>query len=74
MALLDVTDTGSGIAPEDLDRIFEPLFTTKARGLGLGLSVARSLVAANGGEISVTSERGRGSTFTVRLPIAGAAA
>ncbi|HKV50494.1 MAG TPA: ATP-binding protein [Gemmatimonadaceae bacterium] len=74
MALLDVADTGSGVAPEDLDRIFEPLFTTKARGLGLGLSVARSLVAANGGEISVTSERGHGSTFTVRLPIAGAAA
>ena len=74
MALLDVADTGSGIAPEDLDRIFEPLFTTKARGLGLGLSVARSLVTANGGEISVTSEPGRGSTFTVRLPIAGAPA
>ncbi len=73
-ALLDVADTGSGIAPGDLDRIFEPLFTTKARGLGLGLSVARSLVAANGGQLSVISERGRGSTFTVRLPMAGSAA
>lgn len=74
MALLDVADTGSGIAPDDLDRIFEPLFTTKARGLGLGLSVARSLVAVNGGELTVTSDRGRGSTFTVRLPLAGATA
>lgn len=74
MALLEVEDTGSGIAPDDLPRIFEPLFTTKARGLGLGLSVARSLVTANGGELSVTSEKGRGSTFTVRLPVAGAAA
>ncbi|HKT08244.1 MAG TPA: ATP-binding protein [Gemmatimonadaceae bacterium] len=74
MAVLSVEDTGSGIAPENLDHIFEPLFTTKARGLGLGLSVARSLVTANGGEISVESERGRGSTFTVRLPTAGARA
>lgn len=74
MAVLDVKDTGGGIAPENLEHIFEPLFTTKARGLGLGLSVARSLVTANGGEISVDSEAGTGSTFTVRLPIAGAPA
>ncbi|HEX6808148.1 MAG TPA: ATP-binding protein [Gemmatimonadaceae bacterium] len=74
MAVLDVQDTGSGIAPENLDHIFEPLFTTKARGLGLGLSVARSLVTANGGEISAESEQGQGSTFTVRVPIAGAPA
>lgn len=74
MAVLEVQDTGSGIAPENLEHIFEPLFTTKARGLGLGLSVARSLVTANGGEISVESERGHGSTFTVRVPIAGAPA
>lgn len=71
MAVLDVEDTGSGVAPENLALIFEPLFTTKARGLGLGLSVARSLVVANGGELSVTSEKGRGSTFTVRLPVVG---
>ncbi len=74
MAVLDVQDTGGGIAPENLDHIFEPLFTTKARGLGLGLSVARSLVTANGGEISVESEPGRGSTLTVRVPMAGAPA
>ncbi|MFQ5812270.1 MAG: ATP-binding protein, partial [Anaerolineae bacterium] len=45
-----------------------PLFTTKARGIGLGLAVSRSLVKANGGSIEVASEEGEGSTFTVRLP------
>src|SRR6185437_14623640 len=72
MATLEVEDTGSGIGPENLPHIFEPLFTTKARGLGLGLSVARSLVVVNGGELAVESEKGRGSTFTVRVPIVGA--
>ena len=72
MATLEVQDTGSGIEPENLPHIFEPLFTTKARGLGLGLSVARSLVVVNGGELTVESEKGRGSTFTVRVPIVGA--
>ena len=72
MATLEVQDTGSGIGPENLPHIFEPLFTTKARGLGLGLSVARSLVVVNGGELAVESEKGRGSTFTVRVPIVGA--
>ncbi|HEV2181396.1 MAG TPA: ATP-binding protein [Gemmatimonadaceae bacterium] len=74
MAVLDVQDTGGGIAPENMQHIFEPLFTTKARGLGLGLSVARSLVTANGGAISVASELGTGSTFSVRVPMAGAPA
>jgi len=72
MGVLEVQDTGGGVAPENMDHIFEPLFTTKARGLGLGLSVARTLVRANGGEISVVSETGHGSTFTVRVPMAGA--
>ena len=72
MGVVEVQDTGGGVAPENMDHIFEPLFTTKARGLGLGLSVARTLVRANGGEISVVSETGHGSTFTVRVPMAGA--
>ena len=72
MATMEVQDTGGGIGPEDLPHIFQPLFTTKARGLGLGLSVARSLVVVNGGELTVESEKGRGSTFTVRVPIVGA--
>jgi signal transduction histidine kinase len=67
---LDVRDTGPGISPEDSRRIFEPLFTTKARGIGLGLAVSRTLVRANGGEITFVSEAGRGTTFSVRLPIA----
>jgi signal transduction histidine kinase len=73
---LEVADTGTGITPENLQLIFDPLFTTKARGIGLGLSVARSLVRANRGDIEVTSEVGRGSTFTMTLPTtaAGAAA
>jgi signal transduction histidine kinase len=65
---LDVRDTGSGISLEDSRRIFEPLFTTKARGIGLGLAVSRTLVRANGGEITFVSEAGRGTTFSVRVP------
>ncbi len=65
---LAVTDTGPGIAPEHLDRVFEPLFTTKARGIGLGLSVSRALAAANSGRLTVHSEPGRGATFTLELP------
>jgi signal transduction histidine kinase len=65
---LDVGDTGSGIAQNDAPRIFEPLFTTKARGIGLGLAVSRTLVQANGGDITFASEPGRGTTFTVRIP------
>ena len=61
-------DTGTGIPTEDFDRIFEPLFTTKARGIGLGLSVARMLVEAHEGEITVQSRVNEGSCFTVRLP------
>jgi signal transduction histidine kinase len=65
---LDVTDTGTGIAPEHLAQVFDPLFTTKARGIGLGLSVARSLARANRGDIEVRSEPGRGSTFSMTMP------
>ena len=70
---LDVVDTGCGIPAENLNVIFDPLFTTKARGIGLGLSVSRQLARANGGDITVTSEVGAGSTFSLRLPIAAGA-
>jgi signal transduction histidine kinase len=66
-----ITDTGIGIPAEDLARIMEPLYSTKARGLGLGLSIARSILEKNLGSLQVTSEPGRGSTFTVRLTAAG---
>ena len=73
--LITVRDTGHGIAPDDLRRIFEPFYTTKGRGkgTGLGLAICRQLTAALGGAISVESAPGQGSTFSVRLPSAGAA-
>ncbi len=67
---VDVGDTGVGIAREGLARIMEPLYSTKARGLGLGLALARSILEKNLGSLRVTSEPGRGSTFTVSLPAA----
>lgn len=68
---IDVADTGHGIAPENLNRIMEPLYSTKARGLGLGLAIARAILDKNKGSMRVTSEVGRGTTFTVRLMTAG---
>ncbi len=67
-----VTDTGVGIVPENLSRILEPLFSTKARGLGLGLALVRAILEKNQGSLGVVSELGKGSTFTVRLPLAPA--
>lgn len=64
-------DTGVGIAPDDLSRVMEPLYSTKARGLGLGLAIARSILDKNRGSMRVASEIGQGSTFTVRVPSAG---
>ena len=69
---LSISDTGCGISKENMKNIFEPLFTTRARGIGLGLAVSRSLVEANGGSINVESEEGRGSTFTLIIPTKGA--
>jgi two-component system sensor histidine kinase PilS (NtrC family) len=69
-SLLSVTDSGAGIAREDLARIFDPFFTTKERGTGLGLAIVHRVVEAHGGRISVQSERGSGSTFSVSLPAA----
>jgi two-component system NtrC family sensor kinase len=68
---VQITDTGVGIAPEHLPRIFDPFFTTKdvGKGTGLGLSVSYGIVRAHGGFVDVKSEVGRGSTFTVALPI-----
>jgi two-component system, NtrC family, sensor kinase len=67
-----ISDTGHGIPPEQIDRIFDPFFTTKesGQGTGLGLSIAYGIVTTHRGAISVRSEQGRGSTFTIRMPVA----
>jgi len=68
--ILDVIDTGCGIPPDVLSRLFKPFVTTKAGGNGLGLATARKMIAAHGGTISVESDTGRGSKFSIRLPVA----
>jgi len=66
---LDISDTGPGIPADQLARIFEPLYTTKPTGTGLGLYMVREIVAAHNGEIHVTSPSGSGTTFTITLPL-----
>ncbi|MBC8448849.1 MAG: HAMP domain-containing protein [Chloroflexi bacterium] len=67
---IQVSDTGVGISEEHMGKIFEPLFTTKAKGMGLGLAVSKTLLERHGGTIEVESQVGKGTTFTVRLPLA----
>ncbi|MBZ0094325.1 MAG: HAMP domain-containing protein [Sulfuricella sp.] len=67
---VSVRDSGTGIAPAVLAKLFQPLFTTKARGIGLGLVVVKNLTQANGGSVKVESEVGKGSVFSVILPAA----
>jgi PAS domain S-box-containing protein len=67
--IIDISDTGGGISPDNLEKLFEPLFTTKPKGIGLGLAISKNLIEANGGYIEVVSTEGRGSTFTLILPI-----
>jgi PAS domain S-box-containing protein len=66
---ISVADTGEGIAPENRRKLFQPLFTTKGQGIGLGLVVTKRLTEANGGLIAVESEWGKGTTFTLTLPV-----
>ncbi|NLC55448.1 MAG: hypothetical protein GX774_01250 [Armatimonadetes bacterium] len=63
-----VSDTGTGIAAEDLGRLFAPFFTTKTKGVGLGLTIVQKIVQNHGGSLGVESQPGVGSTFTIRLP------
>ena len=71
-AVVEISDTGGGIREPDLNRVFEPFYTTKAAGagVGLGLAICRGIVVALGGQISVSSQPGRGTTFRVVLPYA----
>jgi len=66
--LFSVADTGTGIAPEILPKIFEPFFTSKKTGTGLGLSITSDIVHQHGGEIRVENNEQGGATFTVSLP------
>jgi signal transduction histidine kinase len=63
-----VTDTGCGMTTEEVDRIFNPEYTTKEKGLGLGLPLAHEIIRGHGGEIRVLSRKGEGTTFEILLP------
>jgi PAS domain S-box-containing protein len=65
---ISVADTGKGISPENMKKLFQPLFTTKARGMGLGLVVCKNFIEANGGKINAESQPNKGTTFIVMLP------
>ena len=67
-AVIKVSDTGHGISREDMPRIFEPFFTTKARGTGLGLALCRKIVEEHGGQITVKSAVGQGTSVSVTIP------
>jgi PAS domain S-box-containing protein len=69
MMKIALQDTGPGIQPENMARLFQPLFTTKIKGIGLGLAISQKLALANDGQIQVQSQPGVGSTFTVSLPV-----
>jgi PAS domain S-box-containing protein len=69
LVAIAVKDTGTGITPGNMKKLFEPLFTTKPKGIGLGLAVSRKLMEANSGRIEAQSEAGQGSTFTLYLPV-----
>jgi signal transduction histidine kinase len=70
---LSVVDAGPGIPIERFKEVFEPFFTTKPQGMGMGLSIARTIVEAHGGQITVENRRGRGAAFRIRLPLAALA-
>jgi signal transduction histidine kinase len=67
-SFIEIADTGSGIPAQNLDKIFNPFFTTKPNGLGLGLPICSRLVGENGGNLDVDSKAGRGTKITLALP------
>ena len=69
LTLISITDNGTGISKENLTHIFDPYFTTKVNGSGLGLATSYSIINNHQGHINVTSEIGQGTTFSVYLPL-----
>jgi signal transduction histidine kinase len=67
-ARISVEDTGTGVSDEDRPQLFRPFFTTRERGVGMGLAICRRIVEENGGSIAVESAPGKGSRFTIKLP------
>jgi signal transduction histidine kinase len=70
-ARIEVTDTGRGIAPEDISKVFEPYYSTKETGTGLGLAIVKKAIDEHGGTIGVSSKQGSGTTFVITLPVDG---
>jgi signal transduction histidine kinase len=68
-ALISVADCGVGIAAENVDRLFNPFFTTKSGGMGMGLSICRSIIEAHGGRLWATANIAHGATFEFTLPV-----
>ena len=66
---IEVRDSGTGIAPEELESIFDPFTTSKRTGLGMGLSICRSIIERHGGRISAENNRDFGATFWITLPV-----
>ena len=66
---MEISDTGRGIAPEHIAKIFEPYYSTKETGTGLGLAIVKKAIDDHGGSITVSSEEGSGTTFTIVLPV-----
>lgn len=69
-AIIEVSDTGIGLTPEECARLFTPYYTSKSHGTGLGLAIVQSIVSDHGGRISVKSQPGNGTTFMIELPVA----
>jgi len=65
---VEVSDTGTGLTPEECERLFTPYYTNKPHGTGLGLAIVQSVISDHGGRIAVRSESGRGTTFVIELP------
>jgi C4-dicarboxylate-specific signal transduction histidine kinase len=72
-AVVGVADNGSGIPPERMTHLFDPFYTTKETGMGMGLAISQTIIDDHGGEIRAESEPGRGTVFHVHLPLAEAA-